>query len=198
MFLFDKQRVSDKNGTITVRHGIGGPNVIVGGYSQTGEGLNAIWRDALVRALPHIAPEPKVLVLGLGGGGILKVLYQMLMGCRIWAVEHDPEMVRITHELKYYEPFPVPEIIVGDAMDALLGLERTFDLIAIDIFRGGDPSPHLLEDDFWDALKKRLSDGGIVLVNVAGAREFLEPIAEHFSHADLWRCEANYLGMFSL
>lgn len=198
MFLFDSKRLSEKNGVITIRRGFSGPNVIVDGYSQTGEGLNAIWRDALIRALPHVAPEPKVLVLGLGGGGVVRVLYQLAMGTQITAIEHDPEMINIAHELKYHEPFPEPEIILGDAQCALEGTRKRFDLIVIDIFRGGDPSPHLLEQDFWDAVKKAMKPGAIVLVNVAGSREFLESIAQEFTHADLWRCESNYLGMFSV
>jgi len=197
LFWNDDKRTSDKNGDILVRRGIGGPNVIVGGYSQTGEGLNAIWRDALKRALPSVVPEPRVLILGLGGGGMLGDVYKMFLGARVTAVDHDPEMIKITHELKYFEPFPPPDIICADALDAVRGLETAFDLIAIDMFRGGEVSPHYANAEFWDQLKKRLTEQGIVLVNVAGSREFLEGIGRHFSHADMWRCEANYLGMFS-
>lgn len=197
LFWNDDKRTSEKNGDIIVRRGIGGPNVIVGGYSQTGEGLNEIWRVALKRALPSVVPEPRVLILGLGGGGMIADVYKLFMGARITAVDHDPEMIKITHELKYYKPFPAPDIVCADALDALQGFEQTFDLVAIDMFRGGEVSPHYASESFWTALKSRLNEHAIVLVNVAGSREFLEGIARQFGRADMWRTEANYLGMFS-
>jgi spermidine synthase len=198
MIWSDDIRQSEKNGPITIRHGLTGPNVVVGGYSQSGEGLNAIWRDALKRALPVAALEPRVLILGLGGGGMLREVYSLFPDCTITAIEHDPEMVRITKELKYYEPHAEPEIILSDAREALGNLNTPFDLIAIDMFRGAEPSPHLLDTGFWDALKKVMAPRAIVLVNVAGTREYLEPIARHFTHADMWRCKENFLGMFSV
>lgn len=194
----NQRRVSEKNGIIDVQHGVRGPNVIVEGYSQTGAGLNAIWRDALRRAEPLLPEAPKVLVIGLGGGGIVGVLYELFAEATITALEHDPEMIAITRELKYYEPHPEPRIIEGDALEMLGELDSNYDLIAIDIFRGGTPSALLQNDAFWHAIKQVLAPAGIVQVNVAGKRWFLDAPAQHFSHADLWKCAENYLGMFRI
>lgn len=190
----EKRHTTDENGEIVVHYGPFGPNVMVGGYSQTGEGLNAIFHDALARV--SLSEDPQLLVIGLGGGGILRELYASYPTCTITAIEHDAAMVDITHELKYFDPHPAPRIILADAREALGNLDQRFDLIVIDIFRGGEPSPHLRDGGFIDAVKTHLAPGGLVLVNVAGARDFLEDFAHAFPRADMWRCEENYLGLF--
>jgi len=196
--LWNEKRHSEKNGIITIYEGLGGAQVIVDGYSQTSEGLNKVWRDALARSQALVPEKPRALVLGLGGGGILRVVYDLWPSASIIAVEYDPEMIKIAHELKYYDGFPLPEIICADAADALSTLDGQFDVIAVDIFKGGLPSAHLREPAFIESLKQRLSPGGILLVNVAGSREYLDPIARHFTRADMWLSAANYVGMFAV
>ncbi|MDB5238139.1 MAG: putative spermine/spermidine synthase protein spermidine synthase [Candidatus Kaiserbacteria bacterium] len=194
---WDKKYHSDKNGEITVYQGLGGVQVLVGGYSQTSEGLNAIWRDAFHRAESFVTDRPSVLVLGLGGGGILREIYDIWPSAKITAVEYDPEMIAITHELKFYGEFPLPEIICADAGEAVPALKEKFDIIAVDIFKGGKPSDLLMQEEFLNTLKKTLSKKGVLLVNVADSREYLDPVAKHFSHADMWLSAFNYVGMFA-
>jgi spermidine synthase len=195
--LWNKKYHSQQNGEITVYEGLGGAQVIVGGYSQTSEGLNAIWRDAFNRAQSFVTDKPKVLVLGLGGGGILREIYDMWPSASITVIEYDSEMIKIAHELKFYGEFPVPEIICADAGEAVPGLKTKFDVIAVDIFKGGKPSPLLLEEEFLTVLKKTLSKKGALLVNVADSREYLDPVAKHFAHADMWLSAFNFVGMFA-
>lgn len=195
--LWNEKRHSQQNGEITVYEGLGGAQVIVDGYSQTSEGLNAIWRDAFHRAESFVTDTPRVLVLGLGGGGIVREIYDMWPRASITAIEYDPEMIKITHELKFYGDFPVPEIICADAGDAVPALRTKYDIIAVDIFKGGKPSHLLLQDEFLLQLKRSLSKKGVLLVNVADSREYLDPVARHFPHADLWLSAFNFVGMFA-
>lgn len=194
---WNKKHHSQQNGEITVYEGLGGAQVIVDGYSQTSEGLNAVWRDAFNRAQSFVTDKPKVLVLGLGGGGILREIYDMWPSAAITAIEYDTEMIKIAHELKFYGEFPVPEIICADAGAALPLLKTKFDIIAVDIFKGGKPSPLLLQEEFLSILKASLSKKGALLVNVADSREYLDPVAKNFTHADLWLSAFNYVGMFA-
>ncbi len=195
--LWDEKRYSEQNGEITVYQGLGGAQVIVDGYSQTSEGLNAIWRDAFNRSESLIPHKPSVLVLGLGGGGIVREIYDIWPSARITAIEYDSEMIKIAHELKYYGEFPVPEIICADAGEAVPALKTKFDVIAVDIFKGGKPSALLLQSDFIEALKNTLTDEGILLVNVADSREYLDAVAKHFTRADMWLSAFNFVGLFA-
>ena len=195
--LWNEKRHSPQNGEITVYEGLGGAHVIVGGYSQTSEGLNAIWRDAFHRAESFVSNKPEVLVLGLGGGGILREIYDIWPSASITAIEYDAEMIKIAHELKFFGEFPIPEIICDDAGEAVPALTKKFDIIAVDIFKGGKPSHLLLEQEFLFILKKTLSKKGVLLVNVADSREYLDPVAKLFTHADMWLSAFNYVGMFA-
>lgn len=190
-------RRSEKNGLITVKHppagGPGYPRVLVNGYSETSVGLNEIWHDALLRLPKKII---NVLVLGLGAGGMLKGVYELFPGCTITAVEHDPEMVVLTKELKLYEPFPLPTIVEEDAGAYLSATAEKYDLIAVDLFRGGEPSPLLLDKNFLSALQKSMLFDGVLLINVANSENYLLPAAQYFAHNTLWKFRYNHLGMF--
>ncbi|MDO8517740.1 MAG: hypothetical protein Q7S26_00395 [bacterium] len=203
-FLETSQRESEKNGRIIVRQEPGYPRVLVDGYSETSIGLNEIWYDALVRlpvrqagAQAHL-PEKvaNILILGLGAGGMLKEVYTLFPHCHITAVEHDPEMVALTKELKLYEPFPLPNIVEEDAGAYVSVARETYDLIAVDLFRGGEPSPLLLDTDFLYALQKKMLDDGVLLINVANTEEYLSPAIQHFAHSETWKFRYNHLGMF--
>ena len=198
---FDRQ--SEKNGVITVQHEPGYPRVLVDGYSETSIGLNEIWRDAFLRAQVHLPTKvERVLILGLGAGGMLKEVCILFPQCHITAVEHDPEMVALTKELKLYEPFALPTIVQVDAGAYVSDTAETYNLIAVDLFRGGEPSPLLLEERFLSALQKIIlpglpaQAGGVLLINAAGTPEYLLAAPQHFTHAQMWQFRFNHLGMF--
>ncbi len=196
------QRVSDKNGLIVLEKSEGYPRVLVDGYSETSEGLNEIWWDAMLRAKAKlnvkVTPCHKltILILGLGGGGMVYGVHTLFPHCRIVAVEHDPAMVALAKELKLYEPFPLPEIVEQDAGEYLSGATEKYHLTAVDLFRGGEPSPLLLDTHFLAALQEKMLPGGVLLLNVAGTQEYLTPAVEHFAHGEIWKFRYNHLGMF--
>ncbi len=178
------------------------PRVLVDGYSETSEGLNEIWWDAMLRAKAKldvkVTPCHKltILILGLGGGGMVYGARALFPHCRIVAVEHDPEMIALAKELKLYEPFPLPTIVKQDAGTYLSTATEKYHLTAVDLFRGGEPSPLLLEKSFLLAAQERMLPGGVLLINVAGTQEYLLPAVEHFAHSEIWKFRYNHLGMF--
>jgi spermidine synthase len=197
-WMFEKfRRLSDKNGEITVEKVAGRWRVLVDGFNETSEGLNEIWRDALLRAKKY-SPEDirEVLILGLGGGGMLKDTYEIFPRAHVTVVEHDLEMIAITKELKLYEPHPFPEVLEGDAGQVVPALQTMYDIIVVDLFRGGEPSPLLLDDSFIHAVEARMKNESLLLVNAAGYEEYLELVAQYFTYADKWMFRYNNLGMF--
>ena len=190
-------RQSEKNGLITVKQEPGYPRVLVDGYSETSIGLNEIWRDALLRTQSHLLEKVEnVLILGLGAGGMIKEVHNLFPHCTTTTVEHDPEMIALTKELKLYEPFALPNIVESDAGAYVYTTREKYDLIAVDLFRGGEPSPLLLDKHFLSNLKEKLFTGGVLLINVANTEDYLLPATQYFAHSEMWKFRYNHLGMF--
>jgi spermidine synthase len=115
-----------------------------------------------------VQPRPlRLLMLGLGGGGMSNYLHGRLPGLEIDAVEIDPEVVRLAQSY-----FGVPK---DDPRyrchvdDARLFVERStqqWDMIMLDAFRGVFVPFHLKTVEFYQAVLARLGPQGVVVANL--------------------------------
>ena len=135
---------SEKNGAIVVSRHFGRPIVTVNSYFQTGVYIDRMWRRAW-RRIPRRSPIKRVLVLGYGAGGMNRLICRRFPHARITAVEWDPAMVALAHELKLHRADALAELRLGDAAQVVHELTGTFDLIVFDLYCGREPSP-LIED----------------------------------------------------
>ena len=199
-WLYEKHfYTSDQNGEIVLTRIFGRWTVTVDGCAQTrNEYGPAMWRDAFEKlsAVTYVPRLRRVLLLGLAGGGALPIIYAVIPECVITAVEHDSSMVEIAHKMKTYKPFPPPRIIIGDAYDVLSGLKETYDLIIIDLFRGSEPAPLLVQDRFLKCVREHLSPQGVILTNVFRRADYKAVMSRFFKQAKMWRFRANELGAF--
>ncbi len=163
---------STHNGQITLSQTPERTTVVVGGAQQSGPELNRIWQLSLERVGQSIPHNPRVLVLGLGAGGVLTEIHSLFPSAAFVAVEHDPAMVVLTRELRYFAPHEEPRIIEADAAEALAAMTDSFDLIIVDLFTGSRLAPIVRDPHFIADLRKNLSPNGIVLINA-----FFEPDA---------------------
>ncbi len=135
-------------------------------------------------------------MLGLGAGGQVKQIYKQFNPSHFVVVEYDHEMIRLTKELGLYKPFPLPHIVQGDAQEVLVQIRDSFDLIVVDLFHGKDPSPLATNEEFLLSAKKRLTPGGILLINVFEKKEYLQTVKEIFTQSETWKYRYNHLGAF--
>jgi len=199
-WFFEKYtRPSKKNGTITIVRELGKWYISVKGTGQTTSYTHRMWIGAYKRLLQKIDPDQvqKVLMLGLGAGGEIKLLNTTFPNCTITVIEYDEEMVKLTHELGFYKPFSPPNILFGDAAEVVPTLTDTYDLIIVDLFNGPEPSPLSTHENFVRALAKRLAPNGHLFFNVYQRPEYLDTPKELFDEHDEWIFEENHLGLFS-
>lgn len=111
----------------------------------------------------------RVLVIGLGGGTVVKRMWRDYPWMRIDAVEIDPEVVRIAYGL-----FALPEderlrVFIGDGRDFLTDNPDAYDLIIVDAF-DDDQVPHrLLTEEFMMLAHDHLAENGVLAYNFIGA-----------------------------
>lgn len=122
------------------------------------------------------SPTQPIRVLHLGAGALTLPRYVQATrpGSHQTVVELDPDLVPfVTAEL------PLPEgtqldVLIGDARSQVQTMKgRHFDGIIVDIFTGGDTAAHLAGEDFYRELLDRLTDQGVLLVNIGEEEEGL-------------------------
>jgi predicted membrane-bound spermidine synthase len=104
-----------------------------------------------------------MLLIGLGGGSVLKSFYED--DWDVQAVEVDPEIITI--EKKYFNPVPgFDNIVNDDGREFLRTTDRTYDLIVLDAFGSSSVPFHLTTVEAFELAKSRLKDDGIMAVNI--------------------------------
>ncbi len=139
---------------------------------------HGVW-DLLYLPVHFLAhPEnARALVLGVGGGAVLRLLERHARCRLILGIERDPIHLEIARRF-----FDVPKQCLIEA-DAVRWLERAaprqFDYLVDDLFDGanGEPVRAVRADARWcGQLARMLTPGGVVVMNFA-SRESLEACA---------------------
>jgi len=132
---------------------------------SSGGRTHGYWDDFAVG--PLLAVGHRVLVLGMGGGASIHAVRSADPQAVIDAVEIDPVVVRVADEQFGVRPGPDLRIHVADARRFLAASDQSFDVIQMDLFRGGPDVPsHLATREFYDLARRRLNPGGVLMANV--------------------------------
>jgi spermidine synthase len=121
----------------------------------------------------------KVGVLGLGIGSMLS-----------WATPEDefvfyeinPKVEEIAREwFTFLDSHEKSEVVIGDGrimleMETKKGIDRQFDLLAIDAFSSDSIPVHLLTDECFDVYQKHLKEDGILLFHISNRFINLKPV----------------------
>jgi predicted membrane-bound spermidine synthase len=143
-------------------------------YSQTiekiGEGSSGFYLDEFALG-PVIVPAKKLLVLGMGAGGSIKVSREVAPELEVDAVEIDPEVVRVA--VKFFglpQNDPKLRVHIADARPWLAEYQGKSDLVHVDLFLGGPYVPfYLTTVEFFELVRSRMTEDGLLMVNVYDA-----------------------------
>lgn len=114
-------------------------------------------------------PPRSILLIGLGAGSQAKFLYRHFPQAHLTAVEISPRVVATARE-----HFELPDdaarldIVVGDGYEYMHTTASTFDLILVDGFNEHAHPGDLNTLPFYRSCRERLSDRGLLAVNLIG------------------------------
>lgn len=109
----------------------------------------------------------KVLLIGLGAASLTKFLYRNFPLAHLTVVEIEPAVVAAARQF-----FKLPEdpkrvdIVIGDGVQYVLNSDKKFDLILVDGYDEYARSGALDTLPFYQSCRARLSDTGVMAVNL--------------------------------
>lgn len=113
-----------------------------------------------------IAKMQHILVLGVGGGSVLKTLVNELhYRGKITGVELDPEVITLANTYFQLDKIKQLNLVQGDAFEYVLKTAFKFDLIIVDVFQDTKMPSFLFEKFFAERLGLLLNSPGFILFN---------------------------------
>jgi len=158
------------NGKLTVVRDLAwGTYIKGGGLTQSGGVAEKVWRTALQKLQTSKTPNiQKVLILGLGGGGIAKIVRKNWPQAKIVGVDVDPIIVGLGKKYLGLDKLGV-EIIIQDAFVFLTShqspITNHYDLVCIDMYVGDQVPKKFETDAFLKLVLEILTSEGVAVFN---------------------------------
>lgn len=161
-----EEKKSKFNGQIRVVRSLGfGTYVQAEGLTQSGGIVEPIWRSTLKKINAKKINAKSVLILGLGGGTVAKLVQKFWPEAKITGVDIDPIMIEMGK--KYLGIDKKVKIAISDASNFLTHHSSlpSYDLIFVDLYNG-DKFPKRFEtENFVHLVRLHLSRSGMAVFN---------------------------------
>ncbi|MBL9126763.1 MAG: fused MFS/spermidine synthase [Verrucomicrobiales bacterium] len=112
----------------------------------------------------------RVAMLGLGGGSTQRSFLHRYPDVRVDSVEIDPAVVRIATNFFHVPVHERHRVVVEDGRNFLRRSREKYDLIVMDAYvkhrYGSHMPPHLATREFFEIVRERLTEQGVVAYNV--------------------------------
>ncbi|MFZ6686964.1 transferase spermidine synthase [Undibacterium sp. SXout11W] len=136
-------------------------------------------------------PKPQHIVLiGLGGGSLVKYCYQHLPDCRITAVEINADVIAMRRQFMIPDDDERLRIIHADAVEWLPRQRCDADVIFLDAYDIHGLVPSLNSAQFYANCYRQLNHSGVLVANVWGKPSVLTPMLtmlhQQFSNNVWW------------
>ncbi len=125
------------------------------------------WDALTFAALLHPGQARNLLMLGLGGGTVLRQIHHLLPGLRFTAVDIDGDMVRLARQYMALDELS-PHVVLDDAFAFLERDKQTYDILIDDLYRCGEDDverPRAVHADSMDLHLARLAPDGLLAMN---------------------------------
>jgi spermidine synthase len=127
----------------------------------------AYTRKMMAFLLFNHTPE-HILLLGLGGGSLAKFCYRHLPGATLTAVEMNPDVIALREEFHIPRDDDRFHVICADAAAYVARVGQPKDVILADACDRVGIAPELDAVEFYEAVNRRLSSRGVLVINVCG------------------------------
>ncbi len=111
-------------------------------------------------------PNPRVLMVGLGGGTVAKQLSTIFQGVSIDVVESNPDVADL-YRKHFLKNNPV-NLVIADGAAYIASCKKSYDVIILDAFVGLRIPRQFLKDSFVGGAALLLAKDGTMVINFIG------------------------------
>jgi spermidine synthase len=133
------------------------PSVLVTAYAQ----------KMMAFLLFNRAPRD-ILMIGLGGGSLVKFCHRHLQNTRLTVVEIDPDVVALRDWFHIPPDDDRLQVLLEDGADFVRRGDWAADVLLIDAFDRAGVAPSLASGDFYAHAFRCLRPNGLLVMNLAG------------------------------
>jgi spermidine synthase len=116
------------------------------------------------------------LVLGLGGGTLVRLLHARWGIFPIVGVDDDPTVLDVARDAGWL-PRAALEVVVADAFGYVKGCQERYDYVAVDLFHGEEMDARIFGQPFLRRVRALLAPRGQLAVNMFAEVRMLARIA---------------------
>ncbi|MEN3373678.1 spermidine synthase-like protein [Dechloromonas sp. ZS-1] len=118
--------------------------------------------------LPH---PRRIVLIGLGGGSLMKFCATRLPSVDFTAVEISPDVIAFRDLFQLPPDDTRLRILEADGAAYMQDVEKGFDVVLVDAFDEHGFAPPLANRAFLDSIFSKLSGNGVLVINLAGEKE---------------------------
>lgn len=157
------------------------PTLLVDGSPQSGPYIEKLWQKALVKLRVALFRPRKILVLGVGGGTVIRLLAKTFPSARVSGVDIDPVIIKLGKKHFGLAQIPRFTIRIADARNFVataVARRSRYNLVIVDLFSGRHIPPFAVSPHFLKAIREILTPGGRFVINYLREYEYKEKSEE--------------------
>lgn len=154
------------NGEIKVITFWGQNKLVVNNHTQSGEYVEDLLGKGLTIITNKMNNQANILILGLGGGSVMKKINRYFQSASTVGVEIDPIMIELGKKYLHLNSAKNLDIINEDAFQFVKNSQAVkFDLIIVNLYIGNRFSPNAEHENFLRQLKNLRKSDGVLFFN---------------------------------
>lgn len=123
-----------------------------------------------------------IVLVGLGGGSLVKFCHHRLPATRMTVVENNPGVIALRDAFFVPPDGPNLEVLEADGAAYLAQAEQGIEVLLLDAFDKRGYAPSLVNLEFFEQAKAKLCGSGVLVANLAGDEETYAAVIEMARH----------------
>jgi spermidine synthase len=109
-----------------------------------------------------------ILLIGLGGGSLVKFCHTRLPATQLTVLENNPDVIALRDAFLVPPDSPNLKVQEADGAEYLAQTDEAIDVLLVDAFDSTGFAASLANQEFFEQACTKLADSGVMVVNLAG------------------------------